>query len=1606
MNSRASVRRRRTRRVRRQSGDRSTPSPRSPHATKLATHTSFGSVDADGDTGDNVGDDADNFDVGDPSFMKAGSTGDDVGDNACMAHAHNTGDDIGDDADSFDVGDPGFVNAGCTGDDVGDDACIAQVRNTGDDIGDDADLFDVGDPGFVFAGCTGDYAGVDAGIRSAGDTGGVDVGDDADMFDVGDPSFGNAGSTDDDVGDDDRIAHARNTGDDIGVDADSFDVGDPGFVHAGCTGVDVGDYADRFEVGDPGFVDAGRTGDYVGEDAGLVSAGGTGDDVGDDAGTAEAVVVVVPEIGDGHCMFRAFARQLRNDPEQYQDMRRLCCRQLRSPTARSRYAATLGGEGPSGQLRALRARTQRVAQGAWGDHLELQALADTLGVEARIWRRDGDECFVQHSAVVPSAGVALSRRVIQLLYNVRAGTADGDHYDSITLRRQPVPRPVARARTAGSAVAENGGSTSVSNDDSATSASPQFQAAIALAGLEHIQWQAVSSTEYRAPNPSGIRAVEDAFRADTVDQIRSVQDVLAASDPASAKRFLRSAAAGIPLGVNLPSQLSGSVRGLQRGGAAALCAKSIAAACRWPFLGSRTRVQADFDAAHFQRRHIEACSRCQRAPGRTVLKDGTVVVVSPQCWCFDMTMRAFCGCEVPIGHLAQRWRDAVGPTAPDLSCTSAWQDLPPRHSANRSSVRVHASAMDKKWKEELRLGWLRQVPACELHSIAPALAVVRPSEQRAANRVGRLPKARICSDLSHGSPSINDLTPHWPFRLVKMRRVIAKLRRGWLMGVNDVSSAYRRFAWNTDMLRYTGLKWRGTTVADTRLTFGSSAAPAMCQFYTQSVVETITRRAVSELGLAAGDFFVHVYLDDVIHAASSEGACVSLARLVEEEFVAHGLHLKAAKSQGPALSSVVYLGWRLCSETETMALTSEKTRDLRRSCQQLMRSRGVRSRPLRSLAGKLAWAAAAMPGATCRLQALWRDISRRKGRDDPRALSTSARQTLEWFVGAFRGTVAVQCHFKDWTQSVIVITDAAGELRDSHQAGFGALVIGPSEIRLFQQAWSDEERALFKSSKQDSSVLREALAAYLAAKRSQDMWSPPRPETGRGLPVLFITDSLAGACAILKGSSSRSPVPSPLNRSLLNDLMLDMADLFAAARSDYAAWWVRRDQLAGVDWLSRTNLRSAEDAAAAGSDAASWHRAARCDRDGRPTRAHHSTRGGSRFPTPARPAAPSCAGRGNISGQTQCSGSLVTVSAGEGETSGDSERSSRHRSGDASFGESIDSQRRYRDPGLRTCASPLRSRRHVPRVAGDVRVAPLLCDRLRHGAGAEQSGSSHGAGRSKAVREQDHYSLASGVQGRNNNKGTADGPESVDKRTGGRTRPVPDPARLSVHASHSSTAAPVVREPPRSKRLALEVADVHRSAGVMSAGSSDTQRGRWIAFRGHRLDTRRQSGGGSAESAQKQGVRRQRTDSFAGNRRQHERAGLAEAVHVCPVRADTSVDDVAPPQSSCLPAAAASRPVGALVGIEDDGADEASVPGRRRTGHHRDPPVTSQRPSRLCFGGDSTAVSAGSHSAVYWTPGCQKLARLLTRACRDPAGMATENVPPLRRQWHGQRVVR
>ena len=423
------------------------------------------------------------------------------------------------------------------------------------------------------------------------------------------------------------------------------------------------------------------------------------------------------------------------------------------------------------------------------------------------------------------------------------------------------------------------------------------------------------------------------------------------------------------------------------------------------------------------------------------------------------------------------------------------------------------------------------------------------------------------------------------------------------MGVNDVSAAFRRFAWNTDVLRYTGMVWRDVAVSDARLSFGSSAAPAICQFFTRSVVETIARRARDELHLLDDDFMIEVYLDDIIHAASSKAACEALEQLVRNEFGAHGLSLKATKSQGPAVTRVVYLGWQLCTATETMSLTALKASELRMKCERLLEARGVRSRDVKRVAGSLQWAAAVMPGAPCRLQSLWAEVASRGHRPQrPRALRQRTRRDIEWFVAAFRlaglpggEAVSVQCHFQEWAQSVIVITDAAGDLDDPRQSGFGALVIGPDEIRVFQQAWSPELLAVFESLGQDSSVLRESLASYLAAVRSKDLWCLQRTDTGRGLPVLFITDSMSSACVMLKGASRlpRVHASSPLSRSLLNDLSRDLADMFAEAKCDYAAWWVRRDEIAGVDWLSRTNRLPARHVAASRQSAATWKRARR-----------------------------------------------------------------------------------------------------------------------------------------------------------------------------------------------------------------------------------------------------------------------------------------------------------------------------------------------------------------------------------------------------------------------------
>ena len=149
---------------------------------------------------------------------------------------------------------------------------------------------------------------------------------------------------------------------------------------------------------------------------------------------------VVHEVGDGHCMYRAFARQLLGSPERYQELRRRCCRQLLGKKGWRRYNGALVGE-------SLHARTRCILQGAWANHLEMQALADAYDAVVQVWRRECGGDFVLRNVIQPF-GKAAQRHVVRLMYNVKPGKAVGTHFDTFQLHKHTCEAAGAEHRTA------------------------------------------------------------------------------------------------------------------------------------------------------------------------------------------------------------------------------------------------------------------------------------------------------------------------------------------------------------------------------------------------------------------------------------------------------------------------------------------------------------------------------------------------------------------------------------------------------------------------------------------------------------------------------------------------------------------------------------------------------------------------------------------------------------------------------------------------------------------------------------------------------------------------------------------------------------------------------------------------------------------------------------------------------------------------------------------------------------------------------------------------------------------------------------------------------
>ncbi|XP_031127215.1 OVARIAN TUMOR DOMAIN-containing deubiquitinating enzyme 9-like isoform X2 [Ipomoea triloba] len=130
--------------------------------------------------------------------------------------------------------------------------------------------------------------------------------------------------------------------------------------------------------------------------------------------------------GDGNCQFRALSDQFYRTPEHHKFVRQEVVNQLRS------HPETYEGYVPMAYDEYL---TRMSKSGEWGDHVTLQAAADSYGVKILVITSFKDTCYLE---ILPK--IQKSKRVIHLSFWAEV------HYNSIYPEGESPPRDVKKKK--------------------------------------------------------------------------------------------------------------------------------------------------------------------------------------------------------------------------------------------------------------------------------------------------------------------------------------------------------------------------------------------------------------------------------------------------------------------------------------------------------------------------------------------------------------------------------------------------------------------------------------------------------------------------------------------------------------------------------------------------------------------------------------------------------------------------------------------------------------------------------------------------------------------------------------------------------------------------------------------------------------------------------------------------------------------------------------------------------------------------------------------------------------------------------------------------------
>ena len=341
----------------------------------------------------------------------------------------------------------------------------------------------------------------------------------------------------------------------------------------------------------------------------------------------------------------------------------------------------------------------------------------------------------------------------------------------------------------------------------------------------------------------------------------------------------------------------------------------------------------------------------------------------------------------------------------------------------------------------------------------------------------------------------------------------------------DLLNAYRSVGLSASNYPFTGLKWQGKYMYDTKLPFGARKSPQIFHRITQSVRRMMARR---------GFHSIVVYLDDFLVIGDTYLECLTAYTTLMALLRSLGFSINYNKLIEPC-KKLVFLGIELNTIDGTVSLDNAKANSLLEYVKTTLGRRRITRKELERLTGKLAWASIVLPWGRLHVRPLYNKLSELRA-DNHKCLIKTIAYDLEWWYSRIISANASR-RMWDFREEVCAYTDS------STLAG-GAFCMGD----WLYTSWLSDEPQL-----QNQHINTKELAIIVcAARRWATLWQDKR--------VHIITDNVCAMWNINNGTS--------VNRASLN-LLRELCDLSLKFNFTIAASVIKSEENGAADSISR-----------------------------------------------------------------------------------------------------------------------------------------------------------------------------------------------------------------------------------------------------------------------------------------------------------------------------------------------------------------------------------------------------------------------------------------------------